>query len=1585
MTPPSTMKEHSWPIEIDTHTDIKALTFSANGEYHLSGDKSEIRVWRVEDGKQIANMETGGCKDIYCLAVSKDGRWIAAGTWTGAILWDAKTYKQVFALGRSTIQWVDFSPDSTRVCGSYGKTATVWDVATRKQVLSLHHERTIVAVKYSLHGGRIATAISNSVRVWDSNNGRLLVDIQVTVIPDCNTGLLWFNNHLFVVSDRKIKEFEASSGATVSDWPVTNTSGSSCIALSHGEFIAYSTKRTVTFWDTLTHTQLGLIQYPSDIIYIAFSPDDQFLAIGGRDGKITTKNLKDVLLPSYSSLPFIQISNAAFDSWKRDQLADTEASLTETITKSRHKNHLTFAIRALTRVQLRHSDLAIEDSGKSIKICSSVIGYISKSIALIGVGKEAECCRVYDLVFRHCHPNEVDFLLLIKAVVLFMAGEHVDAVSRVDDLIATVHFTSICYVVQAYMYLHLGNSCMEKSDYAGAIRFFECARPQMRYYLVHRLLIITFISGWKFDDLDVMIRQRLCEALYAAGHSKDAAESLLKLVNTIGEDVDSSQPILTDWVSDFTHRYLSASKSDATQQVNPSVLQDPFNSSTSTAVLREWAKATLASRSWKDALVAAVGVSISFRSSSYILREFDALGLKFIAPRFTIYRAVCERLEAIDRITDATECFHQIVSELDTRGEQAKWALEFRLRCAEKLDHLGDDVQQHDEAISRYSAALFLNPNPSRFVKRSEIYVAMGLWEEALADTSQVKALDSSSLWGYEKVLREWAKVKLTDGSWRDALSTIGIFEVPRFTIYRALCERLETLDRILDATECFHELCVPASEGDATQHAVLRGWATATLAICSWKDVLDAAVGFISPRFTTYRAICNHLEAIDYISDATECFHEMASVLAQESDSEQVKWIINFKSRNGRKLEDLGDLAMSAGQHDAAISQYAVALSLNPTNPALFVKRSKARAYMSLWQDALNDANEVITLDPSSPLGYERKHEALRGAGCYGDAIVAFDTMLSKISQSSDPQIRERFLWYVNPTQTEATIREAIKNAIHESPSMLINTNSGRLLDKSGQMSSFESQPIFHDLVSSMTTEIDHARINHEVAQYYRYAMFSHKWEDNEPLFEKVIRIVVYDLDESLTHDKLKMFCKIVRDAGLHWAWSDTCCINKGDSTVLQEALVSMFQWYQGSTMTLILLRDVSSPARHGDIVRSIWNTRAWTFQEYHASKVVRFYNKDWTLYRNIDIPNHKESPEIVSEMEEATGVSARALMALRPGLEDIQEKLRLASTRQTTRVEDAAYSLLGIFSLSLPVVYGEGDTALGRLLAQLLMSSGDTSILAWTGQSGSFNSCLPAKIAVFNQLQTSHVPCAMNSTEMETIIAGLRASSVNLTLVTKLYDRLDELRVPLFTGKRMALPCIFFKLGPLSISRSRSERVFRAQTAALGIVEIKTGEDLSRLDSLYLVHPWIDFLLDHQPVGSVIHNIAEENTNDQSSLIGNSPSFSRPPSITSVAPQTRTARLASRFEPTLDGDTESLRPPSTLAETDKQTRALQVIARLRQPFGALLLTPNPGNVAAYRRVASESLITVQVEEITRTIFKLNKLIANVRVLDVL
>ena len=508
---------------------------------------------------------------------------------------------------------------------------------------------------------------------------------------------------------------------------------------------------------------------------------------------------------------------------------------------------------------------------------------------------------------------------------------------------------------------------------------------------------------------------------------------------------------------------------------------------------------------------------------------------------------------------------------------------------------------------------------------------------------------------------------------------------------------------------------------------------------------------------------------------------------------------------------------------------------------------------------------------------------------------------------------------------------------------------------------------PIFTELICSMTTCINHDLIKEEVGKFYRYATLSHTWEGDEPPYEKVIIIAVYDLETSPTHNKLQMFCKIVRDEGFNWAWSDTCCIDKGNHFVLQEALVRMFKWYEGSAMTIIFLSDVDEHAELGALTMSKWNLRGWTLQEYHASKVVRIYTKDWTPYLGLTIHNHKESPEIITEMERATGISAQSLKELRPGLKDIRRKLRLASTRETTRVEDAAYSLLGIFSVTMAVTYGEGDRALGRLLSQLLMSSGDTSILAWNGKSGSFNGCLPNSVVVFNQPVALHIPLAIPDAEMETITARLHALPLSLDLVRRLYDRVHELPTPTFAGQRMRLPCLAFKIRLVSRRWDGSDFIFHAQAGALGAVEIKTKEKFTPQDSLCLVHPWIDFLLDRRAARQRARVVSHGN---RTSELDEFVSFDTSPDPSST----------SHANPP---DSASPPPPSTMLLMHGQIRLYQFLARLKQSFGALLLISDAWNVAEYRRVATMYPITVQVQEITSA--TLNELIQGVGRLDVL
>lgn len=375
---------------------LKAVTFAGNDEYLVSGHYRSVRVWRAEDGKEMGVM---AAESVNCLTVSHDGRWIAAGTMRGEVIaWDTDTYGKIFTHSDdiSDVNGVDFAPGSSRlVIASSNGTATVWDIATRQRVLGpLRHEDRVIAAKFSPQGERIATTTRESVRLYDSNDGRLFVDISVKVTPYYNTGLVWSKEHLFVISDSTINQIEASTGSIISERPVPTSNYISSIALSkHGEFIAYATNCTVTFWDTSTHTQLSLIQHTQNIRSIALSLDDRFLAIGGESGNITIKNIRDFLPLSYftvrmvlmpihlalisfdmetdrlvSQIPFIDINDVALDFWKQGRLADTEASLTREITNSMDQSHHALASRALVRVHMRDWDVAIDDA-ENVNLC----------------------------------------------------------------------------------------------------------------------------------------------------------------------------------------------------------------------------------------------------------------------------------------------------------------------------------------------------------------------------------------------------------------------------------------------------------------------------------------------------------------------------------------------------------------------------------------------------------------------------------------------------------------------------------------------------------------------------------------------------------------------------------------------------------------------------------------------------------------------------------------------------------------------------------------------------------------------------------------------------------------------------------------------------------------------------------------------------------------------------------------------------------------------------------------------------------------------------------------------------------------
>ncbi|KAG8214921.1 hypothetical protein J3R82DRAFT_10108 [Butyriboletus roseoflavus] len=720
----------------------------------------------------------------------------------------------------------------------------------------------------------------------------------------------------------------------------------------------------------------------------------------------------------------------------------------------------------------------------------------------------------------------------------------------------------------------------------------------------------------------------------------------------------------------------------------------------------------------------------------------------------------------------------------------------------------------------------------------------------------------------------------------------------------------------------------------------------------------------FDTLRFEIHQIKCEALFAAGLTEGAVTSFLEM-DLSSEKNSKEEMEWVADFRRRCVDKLIELGDVAVESAAHRDAAAYYSSALTLEPFSTNILIKRSRAHAGTGDWDAALEDANAAILLDSSHPCGYEKKLAALHGAGRYNEAIETLNEMLEKLELSPDRHLREQHNHYVNPSQTIAAIHSFSKQIQRDFPLILIDTENGRLCDEQERVHAFEADPKFKQLVSSIVLRVDNAGIDQAVREFFRYATFSHTWEGDEPLYHDMLHESIHDLAGSPKIRKLLMFCTIVREAGFRWAWSDTCCINKADGAALQESLTSMFQWYNESSLTIVHLKGVLSDSELGALVASLWNTRAWTLQEFFASKVIRFYTENWKPYLpREDTFNHKESPVIMREMALATGIEAKDLLSLRPGSEDVRQKLRLASNRFATKQEDIAYSLFGIFDVSIPVTYGEGQRrALGRLLQEVLTRSGDDTILAWTGKASDYNSCLPAEITVYREHLSPHLPLSISDDEMETLLSELQSTSTIHDSAVELYNRLVILPTPRLVSRRLNLSCIVFLLrtfsGPFSTGDGSPVRVYRATASALGEVEIKTSDDLVGLTNLVLVHPWFQCLFD--PVLPHEDMIADDT--ESFALHGTSDSDS-------LVPHRNLARLS------LPHAVRALQLPSPL---DKTTRALRLFARLRQPFGALLLAPH--SPREYKRVATDNPIVVRIRKEVSPHYLADK----IRTLDIL
>ena len=224
-------------------------------------------------------------------------------------------------------------------------------------------------------------------------------------------------------------------------------------------------------------------------------------------------------------------------------------------------------------------------------------------------------------------------------------------------------------------------------------------------------------------------------------------------------------------------------------------------------------------------------------------------------------------------------------------------------------------------------------------------------------------------------------------------------------------------------------------------------------------------------------------------------------------------------------------------------------------------------------------------------------------------------------------------------------------------------------------------------------------------------YAILSHRWEQDEISYKDMLE---GKKRKGAGYAKIRNFCAIALRDAYGWAWVDTCCIDKSSSADLSEAINAMFGWYQRSKMCYVYLSDVerheteTGATQWPTFGQSKWFTRGWTLQELIAPERVTFYDHYWHIIGC--------RPELLNDVSAATGIPSSAIENSRWRSFSVAQRMSWAAKRETSRIEDIAYCLLGLFNVRMALLYGEGAFAFKRLQEEIIKVSADESILVWS-----------------------------------------------------------------------------------------------------------------------------------------------------------------------------------------------------------------------------------------------------------------------------
>jgi hypothetical protein len=295
-------------------------------------------------------------------------------------------------------------------------------------------------------------------------------------------------------------------------------------------------------------------------------------------------------------------------------------------------------------------------------------------------------------------------------------------------------------------------------------------------------------------------------------------------------------------------------------------------------------------------------------------------------------------------------------------------------------------------------------------------------------------------------------------------------------------------------------------------------------------------------------------------------------------------------------------------------------------------------------------------------------------------------------------------------------------------------------------------------------------------------YAILSHTWGARELKLQD-LELPGAELETNPGWKKVVNFCRKARESlemfpeEVRYGWVDSCCIDKSSSAELSEAINSMFRWYRSASACFVLLEDVELSELSGTdtFERCRWFTRGWTLQELLAPPVLYFFDKDWQYM--------DDKLTLADRISARTSIDVDVIMTGSWEDMSIAQRMSWASTRTTTRVEDMAYCLMGVFDVNMPTIYGEGEKAFIRLQEEIMKESADESIFAWDASAKDRNlSSIGALATSPAQFHSSHQIEAL-PTEWNPASINAKGVYANLSIINQELPQGELVKVALLS----------------------------------------------------------------------------------------------------------------------------------------------------------------------------------------------------------